>query len=338
MKASIDVSAKEALKLGLDNTGIYVIDFNPADLTEPQRIELSLSRFTKEAFYVNYEITGINSSDIPYVGKADLETLKYLLDIRIFSRAKRIADDIAYEAEKKKETIAAIIDWMNKIPEDRIRLNDFVHISGVSDSDLPKYYDEIQGLKDVVEDAYSLIFWKKVEDEIRHELSKKAAKAVEEKVKEEAEKIKAEEKKQLSDWVSKFGTDSQKARLAANMLSEYEIKESMRNQIFTPLSEYSGYKNIKESDFCECEYSEQSDIKFSVDDKKTATEEEFDQLELMKKILQIKDAKFILQQHQGFCESCEQIKYMSSIRVIVTIGALEFTKVFGMKELTCQKD
>ena len=338
MKASIDVSAKEALKLGLDNTGIYVIDFNPADLTEPQRIELSLSRFTKEAFHVNYEITGINSSDIPYVGKADLETLKYLLDIRIFSRAKRIADDIAYKAKKKKETIAAIIDWTNKIPEDRIREDDFVHISGVSDSDLPKYYDEIQGLKEVVEDAYSLIFWKYAESRIGVSLVMKKDNAEEAAKKEEAKKIKAEEKKQLSDWVSKFGTDSQKARLAANMLSKYEIEESMRNQIFAPLSEYSGYKNIKESDFCECEYSEQSDITFSVDDKKTATEEEFKQLELMKKILQIKDAKFILQQHQGFCDSCEQIKYKNSIRVNVTIGALEFTKVFGMKELACQKD
>ena len=100
MKAIISVDHKTALLAGLDNQGEYTLNFAPTDLSEAQRVELSLSETRDGAFCANSNLF-LRSSKyddmLPKVAIADLDALRAILDARIVARTKYALDKRSQE-------------------------------------------------------------------------------------------------------------------------------------------------------------------------------------------------------------------------------------------------
>lgn len=110
MKCVINVSEKEAIKQGLSQSGDIVIEYDPADLSQEQREEMALSgtRYVngKEYLLANRMYIGRSFCGEGAVGKADIDSLRFLLDLRILKRAA-----IAHEEQERVEKVVS--DFMN---------------------------------------------------------------------------------------------------------------------------------------------------------------------------------------------------------------------------------
>ena len=348
MKAIITIRESDALAAGINNQGEYEIEFDPADLTQEQREELLHSE--QSSFNEKYEWQA-NKGDSPgpYYDvssivkpvRPDLETLKALLDARIIRRVEVLA-----KIEKEKQTktdndLKNIEKWMSN-PEKCVSC-DYRDVSYKMKRiylnwDAKNYYNTVPGFEDAIEDAKSLIFWQNLELDIAKTIKDK------EKDRKEAEEDAVDaatatrKTNQISGWVFEHGTQSQMDRLEVDLLPETEIIDAIRAEAYASLTlrEKTGggldgfprYNKLKTSDVCTCEY-DYCDIDYNVDAKESATEEEFEQLQEIKKLMP--DATVELREHTGESEDCKNTVRSTGFMVRMTVGEFEFSREYGLK-------
>lgn len=108
MKAIIEVSAKEALMTGNNQTGPIVVEFEPADLTTEQAGKLGeIYNYHEKAFMAN-------PHGNPKAARADKETLKELLDQRLLADKKAAAEEKAREEKARIDKLIASAEYEQK--------------------------------------------------------------------------------------------------------------------------------------------------------------------------------------------------------------------------------
>ncbi|MFZ3047159.1 MAG: hypothetical protein WA151_14705 [Desulfatirhabdiaceae bacterium] len=110
MKAKIFIDQDAALKAGVNNFGGYVIEFDPADLTQAQRDELATCTF-RDSVYDTNSLIGVNfKSAIPY---PNLEALVSVIEARIAYKAKRAEEEKAKAKEAYQNRYNHLVKWVN---------------------------------------------------------------------------------------------------------------------------------------------------------------------------------------------------------------------------------
>ena len=344
MKAIIHIDKTAALKAGVDSDGgEHVVVFDPADLSQAQRDELALSLVSAAAY--NNPLYGVfraskdpdNGSIVAPAIRADLETLKMLLDTRIKIRHERKIKKKEERRERLETFLKADISdcyWLTGY-EVKLRHADIREIAVEFESDEAQA-KIVEALAAGAKKAEA----RKAEEFARKELLEKeraerkellekeraermARYAAERKQKEEDD---LKKKEQITAWVAKKGTESQKARLAKDLLPKKEIVDAIRDEAYRPLDKYKRYEKITTSDVCDCEY-DYCDVVFDVKDKHEATEDEFDLMQEFKKL--IPDATVTIREHEGEAEVCENSVTRIGIMVKVPVGAFNFSREYA---------
>ena len=332
MKAIITVSRNEALKSGLNNEGDYIVEFNPADLTQEQREELALSGVSNDsgAYYVNHGLfLGSSKFDkmIPPVATADVETMKTLLDARIKARAAKEAEKAKAKAKELESIIRDLTKWVNA-PE-----NEWLHnfdrpciFSGHGNpTNVDDYFNRVPGLKEAIEDRESLAFWVKLENTVEL-MKRKRINAEREAAEKKAEMERAA---QIRAWVAKNGTQNQKARLTDSLLPDKEIIDEIRAEAYKPLEKFPRYKKLRAGDVCEgTEWGEYHDVEFDAWDAKNLTAEQYEQFKAIQKAMPT--ANVTPRKHTAECDECEIKTTRIGFMVRVKVGAFEFSREYGM--------
>jgi hypothetical protein len=153
----------------------------------------------------------------------------------------------------------------------------------------------------------------------------------------EAERLNArkadDRKAQIEDWIADQGTDNQKKRHAAGLLPEKEIVDEIRDSAFWELDKvFEWYAPLTAGDIpCTCgdDGYDGVDARYNADDAETATAEEFDKLEEIKKEAP-EGAKVTLREHVGTCDRCDEFVKRKGITVTVSVGAFDFGREYAV--------
>lgn len=148
--------------------------------------------------------------------------------------------------------------------------------------------------------------------------------------KEDAEKAAAEQAVATfkRDWITQHGSDNQRGRLAAGMLSDDEIIATITDATFATVT-VEPYQRLTKTDVdCECEYGEGCKVEFSSNDEDEATAEQWEAMESLRKLLP-SGSTVKLRWHQAEREDCKQIVTRHSLRASMPVGPLIVTRHFA---------
>ena len=334
IRALVEITEESAIRAGLKTFGKQIVAVDPATLSKEQREEF-LTCF-KESYYDHEykirnphliqlgngcctctEIIGTNLITI------DDETVRYLMDLRIFAR-EQYAEKLLIKAKKEAEEteqriieliatpvekIIANIGYGNDPFEIRIR---YFHGLPADDPRVMKKRAEIMEIVDAKNKEHH---------------AKRAEK--------EAEKVKAAERRQaqLDDWVNNYGTDNQKARHALNLLPENEILDALRNKAFECLDSCERFEHLADDDVCICEYDDgQSHVEYESMQSEEATDYQFDKMSeimaLIPKTTDVYTAQMI--DYIGECSMCGNKVVRKSVRIEVVVGELTFSREYAV--------
>lgn len=333
IKASYEISQKHAILAGRSTWGKVEVEVDPASLTQEQRVELC--ECASRGFPANLASSIDGSS---YIMPDDEQSKLALADPKDAVTIV-LNHRIAFRQEKKEK----------KAAERQAKLNEFLT------SPVEKFVKE--GTTQTVWDGQSTATWtecyastpwdlpddpalKDRIDAVKAEVdrineSRRARAEVVAKEKEaarlvkEAEEQAARERKaaQIAAWVETHGTESQKKRLAADLLPEKEAVDGIRSNAFALLDGFERYSKLRGSDFCECDWTDNGSLDFAVEDCDEATEAEFDLLERIQALMP--DATVTLRCHMGKCDRCEGSDVRKSIRVEMTVGEFTFSREYA---------
>ncbi|MGR3220928.1 MAG: hypothetical protein ACUZ8H_14085, partial [Candidatus Anammoxibacter sp.] len=338
MKARIYVNQKEALKSNKNEFGNIDIEFKPEDLSAEERVELAECNTQDDCFLVNrdykFESDGVCGNYISIgvtrlseVAKADLSTLKQILQERLALRIKKAKENQEYE--KKEEEKKGKREQLEKeaflICEDKllemesacifeIGIRNEIH-SGI---DVGLYGH----LSYTIEEIFKSQKLKTKKEEFDKYTIKQEAEEEAKQKEERDEECRIEKAKddQISAWVIEHGTDSQQERKELDLLEDEEVINDIRNSAFSVLAEINKYEKITASDVCECEreerYDEYCDVDFESYECK-ATEAEFDAMQDIQKL--VPDAKIIIKEHVGESEDCKNTVKIKSFLVSIQV-------------------
>lgn len=150
---------------------------------------------------------------------------------------------------------------------------------------------------------------------------------------------------QLVAWVHNYGTDSQKKRLARNMLPEDEILLGIRNQVFAPIEDINPieatnvtrYKKMTATEVYEAlapgrnEYHSVEDVKFRSEVLDTLTESQFEVVECFEAL--IPGSKCEVIRHFGYFdgdESADPEHSRFGVKVTVQVGVLKLSREYAI--------
>jgi hypothetical protein len=343
MKAIIFIDTKEAMLAGVNNTGEYTIEFNPAELSHPQRDELANSNFGDNRAFIAYKGIGL-SGEFTGGTQPDIDTLRSTLNARIIARKAKETEEAETKAKETEINLSKIKEWVASNPENRVECTTKGWTRDRSMQWYVKwphtrypYNDEEETRKaaktnpailEAIEDAESLVFWQNLENELG---DMRKARLNEEK--ERFEKAEAEAKKQrtveqIAAWVAAHGTDSQKYRLTDNLLPKEEIIDAIRTQAYANLDEFPRYRKLKASNFCTCDYEYGDNIYYETEEADSLNADDYATLQAIKSAAP-KDAQIETRIHIGKCEDCESTATRIGFMVRITVGEFNFSREYG---------
>lgn len=215
MECIINVSETEAIKQGINQSGDIIFEYDPADLTQEQREEMALSEI-KSLKNNNYLLANpgwIGNSNYRSkvkVGKADMETLRSLLDLRIRLRAEALR-------ERQEEIEKAVSDFMSAPFSQLVRqatINATRHRDDIWKQGLDKLIPLDEEYRNTLYDIYKRAL--DLPPDTRNEFEGLNDRI--EQVREESEKVKEEvlklDAQRKEDWERRKKEDEEKARAA----------------------------------------------------------------------------------------------------------------------------
>lgn len=343
MKAIIFIDTKEAMLAGVNNTGEYTIEFNPAELSHPQRDELAKSNFRDNETFIAYKIIGLLDQFTGGV-QPDIDTLRNTLDARIAARKEKAEEEALEKTKEAEINLKNIEEWSASDAENRIEYvtAGWARYGGRQwrikwPCTRPTYNDEDETRKaaknnplilEAIEDAESLVFWKNLEDAIDDMRKEKLSEEKERLEEAEAEAKKQRIVEQIAAWVAAHGTKDQKDRLADNLLPKEEIINAIRTQAYVNLDEFPRYKKLKASDFCTCDYEYGDNIYYETEEADSLNASDYATLQAIKSAAP-KDAQIEPRIHIGKCEDCESTATRIGFMVRITVGEFNFSREYG---------
>jgi hypothetical protein len=340
VKIVIHVDREAAILAGKPRWGDYVVEFDPEVLTPEQRQALVECP------------TAENSADRRYLPKvtcpgytipeATIEMIQNVLDARIKDKADCVARDAKTKTDKVERAEAELQKFLT-MSVDQCLVQDYGRVA-----DLPgyKWWTLTQEVKNLTQHyglkLEDLRFAESVKTKLQRlevevstrneELVKVRTIEVEQRKLQiqrddeaKAAKVQAQ-KDQIAQWVQDHGTENQRARMAAGMLPDDEIKRAMRDLAFKPLDKiYGRYARLDPKDVCSCDYSP-CEVKFTVEDATTMTAQQWTQAEEMKKL--VTGCTIKLRIHEGAAQDCHAGTRCYSYLVTVTVGEFTFSREY----------
>lgn len=250
MKCVINVSEKEAIKQGLSQSGDIVIEYDPADLSQEQREEMAQSKTRKidgaDLLYANDLFLEFFQYDGGEVASADIDSLRYLLDLRILKRAalareeqERVAEivskfmsapfgQLVRQATKKETTRQQDVFLDKLIPADeeyRFSLHNIYDNAVKLPSDIRDGFDGLNERIEQIKEESATVMEEVLKLEAQHKedmerIRKEAdAKAKQEKEERDAAEKVAEDERRA--WIAEHG--SERLKLMADAGYEYRM-------------------------------------------------------------------------------------------------------------------
>lgn len=312
MKVVVYIDQTKALLEGKGNWGYETVEIDPAVLTQEERAMLAEHRHD-DLFEASYY------SPIS-VGHADVDVVRQLLQARIVKKKEQ-------EEKTEADRVNRIKDFLNKAPEEFFTASEHKGIEFPSRSVAslnPKTDEEKAAVAAHKEKIKSL------EQELMARYAENQA-AIKEHDKQERIRKKQEaeqKKKQLEDWVAEYGTESQKARYADNLLAKEEILHGIREQVFAPLAGEERYVKIKSADVCDCNYY--CHVDFEVEDAESATAEQYEYLVAVRE--RMPEATVQLRKHTADCKNHEESLTRYSLLVTVEVGLLTLSREYAVDD------
>lgn len=327
VKVKMKVSERLAILHDKEQAEEVIIEIDTKGLTKDEKKEL-LTLDKWDGFYYGFDRSHHPTRWGHEIAEANLDEFR---DILAEHREWRLNEEML-EAQKAdaqdQENKKLIAEWLQSPDQWR-------NIPGISDwhchKKLSDYRKEIPEFDEAIKDSDSLVFWIKLENQVRDMLilkNRRMAQIAEQGAKAKSLALKEEYVRQ---WVSEKGTPSQKDRMAANLLDHDEVVNDIRNEVFAPLNDFPRYEKLKSIDICtcDCQYSDvdHCDCEFNSITKESATEEEFDLMQQIKKLMP--DADLDLREHVGKSEQCDNTVKRTGILVTMKAGEFTFSREYA---------
>jgi hypothetical protein len=131
----------------------------------------------------------------------------------------------------------------------------------------------------------------------------------------------------LAAWVTEYGSDNQRERLAAGLLPWQEAHDSLNEHLFAPLNGVELYTRFEVSEVCVCP-DDTCTPKFRSVDASELTADEWERFKAIR--AQVPDATFQLREHQAKCASATRTKVKRGVIVKRTLDRLTFKREFAL--------
>ncbi len=145
---------------------------------------------------------------------------------------------------------------------------------------------------------------------------------------EESERRAQAQREQLATWVLAHGTPSQQERLAAELLSDQEIVDAMREEVFAATADWPHYDKLLPNEICICEGGDLCEVEFESGDAESANEAEFNRLKELHKLLPA--ARITLRTHTGTARICGGTATRTGVLAVVQVGEFAFRREFAV--------
>jgi len=342
MKVALKIDAKQALIEGFDNSGEYILNFKPSDLTEEERCILAQS--TKEKDGIFHFDWYPNEVPMPKLGNSSIDSLKKT--IGICKQIKTVREDrdresSRHQAETKRQRhlhdIKEIVKWSQKSPEDHVVENSlstshigyqFKTLNHNRCSEKPYLLKLKPELAEYIEDVESICFWAYLENSVRG-MHRKKQSEIQEKIRKEEKKEKdILIKSQIAAFISETASNEQKDRFEAGFMGKAEQLALMRDFYFKDLNEFNRFKKIKASDVCSCEY-DLCDVNYEFKDASSLSVKEFALFKQLKEIAsKLHTTTVTPRLHTATSSDCEEEVTKTSFLVEIKIGYLNFSRAY----------
>jgi hypothetical protein len=346
MKAQIYINPKTALLAGLNNQGVYSVEFDPADLTPDQRRTLAECDIDSETKAYRTHLEGNYIGDWGAgIAAPNLDALRAVLNARRKTLDAKAAEKAAKEADYEAQRRAAVAEWVESPPEDRVvfynmewrvRVRQYLPaLNGKTDLDYVKGRAEVDhAVREALEDANALAFWQNLEAEVGTIITRRSSERAAAERKAEQEAAASRRKAQIAAWVAKHGNDNMKERLAVGLLPTEEVKNLIRDQAYAPLDEFARYEKMKAEDVCDGvdDYYDNNyryhDVKFGIKTSKSLSAKSFEHMKKIRTAIG-DNAEIEPRDHCGTCGECNNTVYRVGFMVRIKVGELEFSREYA---------
>jgi hypothetical protein len=346
LKVVVHVDREAAILAGRNRWGDHVVELDPAELTEQQRQTLAACPEDYERKLLKLSPSGCKLQD------AGTTSIQMALDSIYQAKQARVAEEAARNAKNQAEAVdkyrqAAELPFDECLDEQYDRFRD---LTGY------KWWTPSRKFRDLLSPCFwssPKIPWEQTEyadaikarqAEIEVEISKRNEQLYQERlIQVEQAKRESEEKvaagiakerrrtAQVSAWVQDHGTENQKARLAAGVLPEDEIKQEIRDSAFESLDRnFERYSRMTPKDVCECHGYGPCKVTFETYEAASMTADQWEQVDTIRKLAPA--AKVVLRIHEGKGTECEATKLKYSVLVTMDVGEFTFSREYSATE------
>jgi hypothetical protein len=324
MQITCKVNQPEAIRRGFNTNSTVKLEVDVTALTESQRAVLG-EYFTDGDFR-------------PQLPQPDLAGLVEKLDAISARRAEeqraeeqKKARDVAREAERLQQIVDDLRERKTEKRKSRIYASGRAKDVDYSWDSSP-HDEETDRCKQAITLVPGGAEWLAGLD-AKFQAAKAAAEAqVRANVAAVAAEDRAEAEKEAAinefkhNWIQRHGTNNQRARLKAGLLSDEEIVQSISDSAFA----VTAADRYTEPDVeCTCDYPECCTVKFTSGTEDTATAEQWDFVDQIRKQLP-ENATLKLRWHRAAREACGQTETRHSIRAVVLTGPMEVQRDFAV--------
>ena len=224
----------------------------------------------------------------------------------------------AAETERAVKAVEGYRAWMALPESERVYWDAYPRVRGDCDFD--------SGVLPERERTEYLAERKRLFDLLQEQHDREVAEA---KAAEEAAKLaKAEFRTQ---FIREHGTDNQRERLEAELLSDDEIMNAMRDHVFAPLKEFDRYQKLTGSDIGHEEGCGGS--AYSANDAETLTAEQWDVVKRIKTAMP--QASVTARRHRGWCDAdCSASVTRYGALVKQAFGPFTLAREFAIPDLS----
>lgn len=342
MKITVQLSKRNAVKLGVEQWGNIEIDIDLSQLSEEEREWLAESQQTKDGWDMNveyYEKGYMKFQLFAPTAEGVIESVRF--------KAQKFAEKRAYGEQERAERKAEEEKRAKEEAEREEAAIAYLLNLGATDEFVSKWaaaagYLLVPGYEHTVK-LSNILGDPRLEPQLEY---RRRVLAERDRLEEERREQKQREKQaraeakrqQVATWVQEHGTESQKRRHAVDLLDDQEVIDAMRDLAFSPLDPFKPYEKINSGDV---EHEDNSgwgcdgDVEFGAENS-CASEETFAQLEEMQKLLP--DATITPRLHTATCNRCGSEATKPSLLAKITVGVFEFHRDYAVGVAIAKRD
>lgn len=334
VRFSLDRAA--CILAGKAQFGAVDVKVDPALLSEDQRFELAQLPVRDSTLEMSGDLKSpsnvmLGTAHLPAVIEPTAEAVTCLLQARTDARKRMLAETAAKAEEALAKGRQNVAEWMSTPDEKLISGSNGYRVRGAAlwgEAEVlarePEYRARMRRLE---------VLARTMREEA--EARRRAAEAERQA---KAEAAEAAQRDQIKQWVEMHGTPTQRKRLSAGLLSEREVIDGIRGQVFAALESFPRFDRLTKTGVYAALPSdaydryERPDVEFAADPATEATDAEFETFDAIQTVIRRDhpDAKVEMIESRGKPEDCNDwIVRRKSVKVTVTVGAFTVSRRYA---------